>query len=320
MIKRAVVALALLLLSSAAGAEETAAPMLAVDVENRSTPTLCAEEDNVDLRLISADVRSFQVEARHPAYLSATTTDNTAPDFFNCAPPPPPPDKTYAPARRVLGSGAQWEIVGITYQTFWRDPVPVFIGEQRFDDVHLIQIWTRGASPEEVLVVYPPDGYWRARPLAPAGRGGGTTAAPATAYGSSFLIGPVENGDRPYVAIDRLAVDPATATVTLDLHRGGRATVRIADLDERRIVVDASLSESADPLPFAALRAMFVSETNADAAEVAWRDEDGRDRRQPILAFPGARVVTITAGRSTPGRHNISAPDVTFTGFSPEPR
>jgi hypothetical protein len=315
MIKRTVVALALLIASTAAFADE-----IAVDVDNQSTPTLCAEEDNVDLRLISGDVRSFQVEARHPAYLSEATADNSAPDFTNCQTPPIAPFRTFIPARRVLGTGPDWEIVGITFPSFWREPVPVVVGDQRFDDVHLIQIWHKGAAPEEVLVLYPPDGYWRARPLAPQGRGHGTQAAPATAYGSSFLVGPVESGERPYVAIERVTIDPATGNIALDFKRGGRAAMHISALDENRIVVDADLSDSADPLPFAAFRSMFVSETNADVTEIAWQDEDGRERRQPVLAFPGARVTTMTAGRPTPGRHNVSAPDITFSGFDTEPR
>jgi hypothetical protein len=315
MIRRFVAVFALLLVSTAALADD-----IAVDVENQSTPTLCAEEDNVDLRLMSGDVRSFRVEARHPVYLGDVTDDNAAPDFTHCPPPPAPTGATYTPARRVLGSSDHWEIVGITYPSFWRAPVPVSIADQQFDDVHLIQVWTRGAKHEEVLVMYPPDGYWRARPLAPPGRGEGSETAPATAYGSSFLIGPVEPGERPYVAIGRVTIDPANANIVLDLTRGGRATVRIAAVDDTRIDIDANLSDPADPQPFAALRSMFVSETNADAAEVAWRDEDGRDRRQPVLAFPGTRVTTLTAGRSTPGRHNISAPDITFSDFSTEPR
>jgi len=315
MIKRFVAAFALLVISTAALADE-----IAVDVANQSTPTLCAEEDNVDLRLMSGDVRSFRIEARHPVYLGDLKDDNTAPDVTHCPPPPPPTGTSYAPARRVLGSSDNWEIVGITYPTFWRPPFQVSVAGQPFDDVHLIQIWTRGAKHEEVLVLYPPDGYWRARPLAPPGRGEGTQAAPATAYGSSFLVGPVESGERPYVAINRVAIDPANASVVLELARGGRATVHIAAVDNTRIDVDATLSGSAAPLPFAALRSMFVTDTNADAAEVVWRDEDGRDRRQPILAFPGARVTTLTAGRLTPGRHNISAPDITFSNFSTEPR
>jgi hypothetical protein len=127
-------------------------------------------------------------------------------------------------------------------------------------------------------------------------------------------------GVRPFVAIERVTIDPAMAVTTLVFARGGRATVAIAALDDSRIAVDARFNKPVEGLPFAGLRSMFVTDTNADAAEVHWQDADGRTRRQPILAFPGGPVVSLTAARSTPGRHNTSAPDVTFSGFSTDPR
>ena len=41
---------------------------LAVLVENRSRPVLCAEEDNVTIATSSAAVRSFRIEVAPPAY------------------------------------------------------------------------------------------------------------------------------------------------------------------------------------------------------------------------------------------------------------
>ena len=46
-----------------------AADALAVDVINASEPTLCAEKDNVYLKLQSGQVRRFTVGAVHPAYI-----------------------------------------------------------------------------------------------------------------------------------------------------------------------------------------------------------------------------------------------------------
>jgi hypothetical protein len=57
---------------------------LAVAVDNQSRPTLCTEEDNVTLRLQSPAVRSFRIEARHPAYIGTLTVDHTAPNFRHC--------------------------------------------------------------------------------------------------------------------------------------------------------------------------------------------------------------------------------------------
>ena len=60
------------------------------------------------------------------------------------------------------------------------------VGNRVETGFHLLQLWTRYQErAEEVLVLYPADGYWRARPLPPQN-------LRWSAYGSSFLIGPVE--------------------------------------------------------------------------------------------------------------------------------
>ena len=65
------------------------------------------------------------------------------------------------------------------------------IGDRVEKNIHLLQVWMiRPMGGEEVLGLYPQDGYWRVRPLAPA------SLAP-TAFGSSFLLGPVEVEGRP---------------------------------------------------------------------------------------------------------------------------
>ena len=68
-------ALLLVALPTLAGATDT----LAVDVVNASEPTLCAEKDNVYLRLQSAQARRFTVEAVHPAYIGSICLLYTSP-------------------------------------------------------------------------------------------------------------------------------------------------------------------------------------------------------------------------------------------------
>src|SRR4051812_40675090 len=75
-------ALALMLLAAVSPAH--AADDIAVDVVNASEPTLCAEKDNVYLKLVSGQVRRFTVEAVHPAYIGTIVADRAAPDFRNC--------------------------------------------------------------------------------------------------------------------------------------------------------------------------------------------------------------------------------------------
>ena len=68
---------------------------------------------------------------------------------------------------------------------------------------------------EEVLVLYPQDGYWRPRPMTPP-------SMAHTAYGSSFLVGPVEVEGRPIVNIKEVAFDPKTRTFTPQIRAGRR--------------------------------------------------------------------------------------------------
>ena len=45
---------------------------LPVEITNASEPVLCAEKDNVTLNLTNPQVRSFRIEAAHPAYIGSS--------------------------------------------------------------------------------------------------------------------------------------------------------------------------------------------------------------------------------------------------------
>src|SRR5215216_2365562 len=212
-----------------------AADDVAVDVVNASEPTLCAEKDNVYLKLASADVRRFTVEAVHPAYMGTIVVDRYAPDFRNCDMSGDPAHKS-EPRRVTIYETNEWQLVGHTFPSYWRpNNVPVRVGERVESGLHLLQLWTRFQErAEEVLVLYPADGYWRARPLPPA-------HLRWSAYGSSFLVGPIEMAGRPLVDISDIAFDPATRTFRLNFKRGGAATLRLETLDQERIVLDVNV-------------------------------------------------------------------------------
>ena len=145
-----------------------AADALSVDVINASTPTLCAETDNVYLKLQSAETRRFTVEAAHPAYVGAIVKDQWAPDFTGCDMSSDPSFK-FEKRRLTIYETEEWQLVGLTFPSFWRpNQIPVRVGNRVETGFHLLQLWTRYQErAEEVLVLYPADGYWRARPLPP---------------------------------------------------------------------------------------------------------------------------------------------------------
>jgi hypothetical protein len=115
-------------------------------------------------------------------------------------------------------------------------------------------------------VLYPQDGYWRLRPMAPQGLA-------ATAYGSSFLIGPVEVDQRPIVKFKEVAFDPKTRTFTLAFERGGSATVAMTKTDQNINALDVAFDRVIDGRPFAAMRSMYVTEFNNDVARIAVREK-----------------------------------------------
>lgn len=289
---------------------------LAVEVTNASEPVLCAEKDNVTLNLASKDVKSFRIEAAHPAYITSLQRDSFEADWTACDmkgdPAFAPASAPTVPKRVTVYEEIEMWVVGLTFPTFWRPATATLrIGDRVETGLHLIQVWMiRPMGGEEVLVLYPQDGYWRIRPKAPAGM------AP-TAFGSSFLLGPIEQDGRPIVRIKEIVFEPKARTFTLHYERGGTATVKIAGVDQNRHTLDVAFDASISAQPFAALRSMYITDFNNDVARVAVREKGGKGWREDgIMSFQRATATDIWAGRTSISRHNTSSPDMVFSTFS----
>jgi hypothetical protein len=114
-----------------------------------------------------------------------------------------------------------------------------------------------------------------------------------------------------------VAFDPKTRTFALAFERGGSASVRMAVTDQNRNVLDVAFDKPVDGRPFAALRSMYVTEFNNDVARVAVRERGARGWREDgIMTFKRASATDVWAGRTTPSRHNTSAPDTVFNAFA----
>jgi hypothetical protein len=213
---------------------------------NRSEPVLCAEKDNIDVRMQHEGVRSFRIQAIHPSYIGGLVADNFAADWTNCDFTADPAFKPPAPPRRVTLFETEWVwVIGYSYPAFWRPAdVPVRIGNRVETGLHLIQVWVRkNERAEEVAVVYPPDGYWRIRPLPPQ-------HLKWAAYGSSFVAGPIEDKGRPIVDFKEVSFDPESMTFTTPFRRGGQATLKISTLDRDRLTMDVAFDRAVADLPF----------------------------------------------------------------------
>ncbi len=287
---------------------------LQVRVENNSVPELCAEKDNIELDLVSPRLRRLQIQAVHPSYINTISSDRFAPDWSSC-------DLSYDPKffpqarRHTFWETPEFWLTGYTFPSFWRqNDVPVRVGDQVFKGFHLIQVWMwYRERAEEIMAIYPPDGYWRARPLP-------FEDMRLTAYGSSFLIGPVETQERPIVDLDEIIFEPKTRTFVLKFNRGGEGRLTVKSVDQERLTLDVGFSEAMPGgRPFAALRSMYAMETMSDAAIVAWRSKRGKGWEEaPVIDFRGANATEVWVGRHLPSRHNLSAPDIVFSKFQGE--
>lgn len=303
------------------GAAASAAPLRAT-VENGTTPTACAEEDNVSLVLRGEGIRRLRIEALQPSYLASIGNDVTAPDFSGCnfdgGEHPTDPAHRFEPRTVVLLDNAQWRIVGMTLASFWRPQrVPVRVGTVSDRGFHLLQVFRKeDGKALEALVLYPSDGYWRIKPLPEARFGDGV-------YGSSFLLGPVAQAGRPVVDIASIRIVPKPLSIHLRFARGGSAVANVEEISRERTALDVRFSApTREARPFAVLRSMYVTPDNADVSEVRWQAAP----EAPPVATPLPEVKTLEGtqfrfGRSLPSKHNTSAPDIFFGGFdSANPR
>ena len=308
-------ALSSVALSPIAGAAEAEGPV-AVEVANHSVVTKCAEEDNIYYTLKApADgpkVTGFSIETKQVPYLQKIVRDSTLPDFTDCS-----FGQDWAPDAHpytaVLYEDNQFILKGVVYPDFWRPTtVPVKVGKLTQNFLHLVQLWKKTASgPIEFLVFYPQDGYWRLKTLPPF-------RMPEVAYGSSFLIGPIETSTRPFVAYKSVEFDPATVSFTLEFAKGGKAKVTVAELLSQSIRLDVTLDgvDATSAEGFAGLRSMFVTPERSDAAETRWvAAKADQESVASIVEFKSSRATRVTFGRSVPSRHNTSAPNMSFFDF-----
>ena len=316
---RCLTALALSLTISASAALSAYAASLdglAVDVLNESEEVLCAEKDNVAIAFANKDVRSFRIEAAHPVYLSAGMRDNFEADWTACDMSADPSYVAPGQPRKVtLYEETEMWVVGYAFPAFWRpSTAKVRIGDRVEEGLHLLQVWLlRTDGAEEVLVLYPQDGYWRPRPMTPP-------TMRNTGYGSSFLIGPIDREERPHVKFKEVSFDPKTRTFTLQFEKGGSATLRMAKVDSNRMALDVTFDKGIENGPFAMLRSMYVTEFNNDMARVAVREREAKGwREENVMKFKKAHATDIWMGRLSPSQHNTSSPDVVFNSFSDGP-
>jgi hypothetical protein len=286
-----------------------------VEVLNAGTPTRCAEEDNVYIKFLSDEVTHFIFEATQPRFDRPAHVNKTKPDFSNCH-FPPSTDYKFTPRKAVLYEDDNLIVKGITYRSFWRkETARLTIGGKTDGGWHLLQVFSKRTllhgKPFEFLVLYPTDGYWRARMYPPKG-------VKENVYGASFLVGPIEEKGRPVSDIESVSFDAAARRFDLKFRRGGAAHLSFGEPDAQALKLDIALDRTGMPtgLPFAGFRSMYVAEDNSDTARLMWRASAGEAMQGGLLPdFKEARAAEVKLDRVVPSRHNTLAPDFVFRDF-----
>jgi len=301
-------------------ATAAAAPASAL-VTNASRVTRCAEEDNVYVKISGRALTGMRIEARQPSYIEQLTVDDSSADFSDCHfSKDENPVYHFEPKKVVLWENAEWVLVGNTYATFWRpNEVPVSIDGKVTAQLHLLQLHKKDATEKsagrhEFLVLYPPDGYWRAKPIP-------REPLPSSTYGTSFLVGPITDAARPYVDIKSVEFVPSDLTFKLTYEDGSHGSMKLLEVTRDRLALHYQQDTARGELqPLAAIRSMYVTDQKSDVAEVVVRSAAAQGPKvAPISDFKEAQASEVAFGRSVISKHNPSAPDMWFGEFTLTP-
>lgn len=268
---------------------------------NQSTATLCAEEDNVNIPILS-NVDSFIIEATHPAYIVGT--DNCAPDFANC--PPAVPGYPFIPGVFELFNDGETIVEAIRESEWWL-PNGIDFSVDNNDpenDIHYIRIYRKIADANEwpqFFVLYM-DGNVRLIPHPPVG-------TDSVCFGSSVIIGPAPIAERPMAEIASARYISASGTVEILYQAGGTATLEFLEINRTiaRVMITVNYTTK---IPFATFRSMFVEDGNSDVDHVIWKNTSGNFNDEPIMTFLGGEGIEWLFFRRTRSQHNTSSPDI----------
>lgn len=286
---------------------------LGVLVRNQSTAPSCEGPENLVLTFVSEAVRRLRIEARHPAFTTALATDADVPSYLGC----PTGPAAAAPVAsegtgQVLMDTAELRVSGHGAPGFWRPAtVPVKVGDKAFNGLGRLEVAVkRNGAVVPVLALYPADGSWRLRPLPPP-------HLARTAFGAAVLIGPVAQEQQVLVKLASVAIAPTGRAFTLSFAGGGSAEVTLAGVDDQRLTLHAALAQPV-ATPFAALKAHYVMQGEAEITRLAWRSSAAAAFGEaPVMSFTDTPDVTLLwAGRAAPTRPAPTAPDIVFSGFA----
>jgi len=166
-------------------------------------------------------------------------------------------------------------IVPVFVDFWWRAPEGMTINVDNdgtittATNVHYFQIIKRLPDTEEVgysqvFVLYE-DGNARIEPHPPKG-------IDWVPFGSSVILGPTEDGDRPFVGIDSVTINPRDLSLDIIYDEGGSAHVEMWVDREKNVVDVTEINYDTLTKPFARFRSMWVYDGKSDIDRVATAD------------------------------------------------
>ncbi len=301
-------------------ARPAAAESLAL-AQNETVPTLCAEEDNVNVALLTPsnqNILSYTIEASHPGY--SYTVDHSDPIWDNCTFGGGTDYPFDNPGRFSVYNDGITDVVVVREPRWWRPQGMTVIGRDgTVSNAHYIAVHRKieGTNSYPQVLVFYQDGNLRLKPQPPAGRAD-------TLFGTSVVVGPASVSGRPFVDVSSLQYLHDSDSFEITYSSGESAILRFDAVSRAlsRVEVQVNYATGAD-VAFATFRSMYVAQDISDGDHMKWVDQTGTPRDDQILGFTGGLGSEFFLYRENLSIHNTSASDIRIGDFNlsivPEP-
>jgi len=286
------------------------------------TWVLGTDSNNIHLDVVTAQEDGQSTPGSWAQYDQIRLTrrailNNREPDWTGC-PPPDPDDGGSAPDTFIdlYHKSSNVDVIGAKVDKWWRPGEAMTIkvvGGDTLTNAHYFQLYHKVPDTEcdyqQILVLYE-DGYARILPLPREGEDW-------IPFGSSVIIGPAQEAERPHSDIDEVIIDPENLTVDITYGDGSKAHLQLSSDRTQTVVNVDGITYNTTDYPFATFRSMWVEDGNADVDHIYTQDG----------TYPVMGDWQILDGnwwffnREIVSKHNTLSPDIMIevTGCIPEP-
>jgi hypothetical protein len=282
-----------------------------LSVSNYSTPTSCAEEDNVNAPIYGS-VRAFTITATHPVYTYGTLQcpERCEADFSNCS--GSATGFPFTPLTTTLFDDGTTVVEAVREASWWLSTGMVVSVNHAASaqNMHYIRLYQKIAGVQEwpQFLVFYMDGNLR---LIPHPRPGFSSVC----FGSSVVVGPAPESARPYCAVRSVDFDTFTRRLTVNYVEGGQSVLAVQQVDRTAAVVRVTVNYPTTG-PIATFRSMYVNDGTNDVSEL-WRTvlteaEQRIIMTVKVMEFGPLPALRLEFRRTQCSSHNTTSPDLTL--------